>query len=131
MVNFALFQWTVPSDGMSGVQGYAYIVDQNPITDPDVNESIWIFDKGFPGAWDDEGVKDPCILQGSYKMWYSGYDGSNWQIGYATSEDGVNWTRSTNPVLTIGAATTWDDEGVSGKSFRTRSKTCSDVGVRC
>jgi len=28
---------------------------------------------------------------GIYKMWYSGYNGSNWRINYCTSTDGVTW----------------------------------------
>ena len=49
------------------------------------------------GDWD---YNYACIgtvmpLDGEYHMWYSGGDGkSNHGIGYATSPDGLNWTRS-------------------------------------
>jgi hypothetical protein len=43
-------------------------------------------------------------------MWYSGYDGSNHRIGYATSTDGIVWVKHPgNPVLDLGASGTWDD----------------------
>ncbi len=39
------------------------------------------------------------IIDGStYKMWYSAYNGSNWRISYATSSDGLNWTKYDNSV---------------------------------
>src|SRR3989344_416678 len=36
----------------------------------------------------------PSVLfNGSlYQMWYEGYNGSSWNIGYTTSSDGLNWT---------------------------------------
>ena len=53
-----------------------------------------------------------------YKMWYAGsdLDMSEWNIGYATSTDGINWTRDTanNPVLRVGDDGSWDDYAVSG-----------------
>ena len=40
-------------------------------------------------------VSSPCVAieDGTYKMWYAGYDGSNWRIFYATSSDGVSWVK--------------------------------------
>jgi predicted GH43/DUF377 family glycosyl hydrolase len=35
-----------------------------------------------------------------YKMWYGGSDGERYQIGYAISEDGIRWFKSSkNPIL--------------------------------
>jgi len=34
------------------------------------------------------------------------------QIGFATSPDGANWTRSSNPVLGPGSSANWDSAGV-------------------
>ncbi|MFB2834959.1 hypothetical protein [Floridanema evergladense] len=51
-------------------------------------------------TWEGTMVRDPSVLyqSGQYKMWYWN-DGSS--IGYATSADGVNWTKySQNPVFT-------------------------------
>ncbi len=47
-------------------------------------------------------------------MWYSGYDGTFNRIGYATSPDGIAWIKHEgNPILDIGSAGQWDDEGVA------------------
>jgi len=70
---------------------------------------------GLPGAWDDEGVSHPCVVKDRsiYKMWFAGYDGSVWRIGYATSNDGVLWTRDVgNPVLAVGQSGSWDESDV-------------------
>jgi len=69
---------------------------------------------GSAGTWDDEDVLvDRVIFDGSvYKMWYSGYDGTYWRIGYATSPDGFAWTKhSSNPVLDVGPET-WNSQVV-------------------
>jgi predicted GH43/DUF377 family glycosyl hydrolase len=43
------------------------------------------------------------VEDGQYKMWYTGYNGSDTVIkhlGYATSTDGINWTRyAKNPIF--------------------------------
>ena len=49
-------------------------------------------------------------------MWYTGYSSSAdiAQIGYATSTDGINWTKdSNNPVLSVGASGSWDSDLVA------------------
>ncbi|MBC8231097.1 carboxypeptidase regulatory-like domain-containing protein [bacterium] len=71
-----------------------------------------VLDLGESGTWDDSGVYSHTILfDGSeYKMWYSGHDGSNVRIGYATSADSIVWEKyPANPVLGLGADGTWDD----------------------
>ncbi|MBC8232168.1 T9SS type A sorting domain-containing protein [bacterium] len=74
-----------------------------------------VLDLGAPGEWDAYNVSIPSVLyeDGIYKMWYSGYDGSNWHIGYATSPDGITWTKhEDNPVLDLGEPGEWDDNNV-------------------
>ena len=43
------------------------------------------------------------VEDGIYKMWYTGYDGSDnptMHLGYATSDDGIHWTRyPDNPIF--------------------------------
>ena len=56
-----------------------------------------ILERGSSGSWDDVHVACAMILkEGSrnYTMWYSGYgpDGIK-KLGYATSNDGLKWTR--------------------------------------
>jgi predicted GH43/DUF377 family glycosyl hydrolase len=54
---------------------------------------------GSAGEWDDEGVGLSSVIYNgnTYKMWYSGWDGTHFRIGYATSPDGINWTKYNDP----------------------------------
>ncbi|WP_214325866.1 hypothetical protein [Nonomuraea sediminis] len=71
-------------------------------------------------GWEKGTVLNPCVLWDSdqhlYRMWYAA--GNDWEpeaIGYATSTDGVNWTKSgRNPVLAADPAQTWERDRVSG-----------------
>jgi len=54
------------------------------------------------GGWEGSQVGYHCVIfhNGKYRMWYTGYNGSDIQIGYATSDDGINWTKyEGNPIL--------------------------------
>jgi predicted GH43/DUF377 family glycosyl hydrolase len=77
---------------------------------------------GVAGQWDADSVNEPWVIHenGEYKMWYSGQleytNGSlrTISIGYATSPDGVTWTKySGNPIFTPGPTGSWDDGAVS------------------
>ena len=49
-----------------------------------------------------------------YHMWYSGGGLFDWDIGYAWSDDGLNWTRyGEEPVLARGTGDEWDASSVS------------------
>jgi hypothetical protein len=64
---------------------------------------------GDPG-WDENRVFGPVVLHKDslYQMWFGGEQNGIWQTGYATSADGINWTKHpNNPVLTVGAGE-WD-----------------------
>ena len=74
---------------------------------------------GSAGSWDDDHLIEPHVLvfrsprAEQYHMWYAGDDGSGNRIGYATSPDGVDWTKaSLNPVLDLGASGSWEDNHV-------------------
>ena len=59
---------------------------------------------GSPGEWDESGViATGTLFDGTtYHMWYSALD-SLTGIGYATSTEGINWTKYVaNPVLEPG-----------------------------
>ncbi|MCD6335522.1 MAG: Ig-like domain-containing protein, partial [Candidatus Latescibacteria bacterium] len=74
---------------------------------------------GIGAAWDGAFVSQPSVLYDGtqYHMWYSGYDGTKFRIGYATSSDGAVWNKhAENPVLKVGVAGSWDDAGVSSPS---------------
>lgn len=54
------------------------------------------------GGWKNVAVKEPWVLKdgSTWKMWYGGFEGAFWGIGYATSTDGITWTDyGSNPVL--------------------------------
>lgn len=57
-----------------------------------------VFTGAGPGHWDARIRERGWILRedGQYKLWYTGYDGTREgqrQLGYATSPDGLTWTR--------------------------------------
>ncbi len=67
-----------------------------------------------PAAWDAVFVQDPHVVayNGMYHLWYGGVDVEDnyqQQTGYAYSEDGIHWTKSSNnPVLKRGNSGSWD-----------------------
>ena len=73
-----------------------------------------VLQSGPDGSWDAGMVLSPCVIRdgSTYKMWYTGMDGNAiLRIGYATSGDGVNWTKQ-GAVLYPGPPGTWDDAWV-------------------
>jgi len=79
-----------------------------------------VLDKGTTGSWDDYFVHNPkvMVINNTFHMWYTGrkgkYGNGNFQIGHATSPDGTTWTKdANNPVLTMGAAGTWDNSWIN------------------
>lgn len=97
------------TDGKANI-GYAYSSDGINWTKYSDNPVL------ITGAdsWDSIYVQDPHVIyaDGIYQMWYGGGDNDvtyNQQVGYATSTDGINWTKSTlNPVLKKGESGDWD-----------------------
>lgn len=75
-----------------------------------------ILEKGAATTWDDDFIADSKVLRfgaSDWRMWYRGDDGSNGRIGYATSSDGLSWSKSgSNPIIDLGSAGEWDDDGV-------------------
>ncbi|MFQ6127712.1 MAG: PKD domain-containing protein [Thermoplasmata archaeon] len=71
-------------------------------------------DIGGAQGYDDYHVISPRILkEGSiYKMWYSGSDGVHYRILYATSTDGISWTKH-GMVLDVGGPGAPDDTHIA------------------
>jgi hypothetical protein len=69
-------------------------------------------------GFDSEGIRGISIIfdEGLFKMWYGGYNGDHFMMGYATSPDGINWTRGNggNPVMALGPDGSWDDHDLWG-----------------
>lgn len=65
-------------------------------------------------AWDRKSVETPSVVRfnGLYYMFYTGYSGSHndvkgYRIGYATSVDGIHWTKAPEPLLVPSAPDAW------------------------
>lgn len=102
--------------------GYAWSLDgiswnqyvNNPVLDKTDN------------SWDNKGVETPTILidytapsNERYKMWYAGQNTITdiYEIGYAYSPDGFNWTKSSqNPVVLLGSSSSWENGYLEGPS---------------
>jgi len=72
-----------------------------------------------PGDWDGHRYPAGVVkVDGIYHLYYIGQLASSgvqdFQIGHATSPDGVVWAIEANPVLAWGAPGQWDDFGVGG-----------------
>jgi len=88
-----------------------------------VKENVWNFNPdpvlwhGEPGAFDDVYVFGPSIYHNgtTYHMWYSARSSDDkFNIGYATSEDGIHWHKSDadNPVIKSVGSIGWYCHGV-------------------
>jgi predicted GH43/DUF377 family glycosyl hydrolase len=101
--------WYSASDGSTQRIGYATSPDGITWTKHSANP---ILSPGPPGSWDDVHVYYPTVHHDGtgFHMWYIGHDGVTLRIGYASSPDGITWTKSAeNPVLEPGPVGTWDD----------------------
>ena len=72
---------------------------------------------GIGAGWENRSIFPEAVLQDSslFHMWYLGLNSSFiGRTGYATSPDGVNWTKyENNPVLNVGSSGAWDDVTVA------------------
>ena len=103
-------------DGTTVAIGYA--TSPNRVTWTSENSTV--LDGTGGGAWDDDSVGSPSVIKDgtTYKMWYTGgttdgsLSGTVPAIGYATSPDGITWTKHTGAVLDGTGGGSWDDDGV-------------------
>jgi predicted GH43/DUF377 family glycosyl hydrolase len=105
--------WFGGQDGATWRIGYATSSDGTSWTKYGSNP---VLNLGAGGQWDDAGIFEPTVIYENnlFHMWYIGYDGAVYRIGYATSSDGTSWTKyGSNPVLNLGAGGQWDDVMVS------------------
>jgi hypothetical protein len=86
------------------------------------NSSLPVLTYGTSGAWDDFFIADAWVSRvgvGDYRMVYKGCRSSDSksQIGYATSPDGISWTKyASNPILNFGVSGN-DSVELIGSSF--------------
>ena len=76
-----------------------------------------VLQPGQSNAWDNGGTTATSVVKvdNIYKMYYTGYSTytNKYNIGLATSTDGINWIKNVNPVLT-GNTNGWDYQISSG-----------------
>lgn len=101
--------------------GYTWSLDglnwnehaQNPVLGPSTS------------SWDDLGVETPTVIidpsapsSEKYKLWYAGQNSTTnvYDIGYATSPDGINWNKYSSSVLQTGLASSWENAYLEGPS---------------
>ena len=78
-----------------------------------------IMDIGSADGWE-KGAGDPFVIfdDGIYKMWYTAvsdiwqYGPDRFRVGYATSDDGINWTKYSAWLLQ-GTQGAWDGGGMT------------------
>ncbi len=84
-----------------------------------------VLDVSYSGEWDSLGVETATVIIDSaapanqkYKMWYAGqyFNSFRYDIGYAYSADGFNWSKHPNPVLQVGISSAWDNGFLEGPS---------------
>ena len=84
-----------------------------------------VLDVSYSGGWDSLGVETATVIIDSlaplaerYKMWYAGqyFNSYRYDIGYAYSADGINWTKHSSPVMQVGISTQWDNGFLEGPS---------------
>ncbi|MFC2170663.1 T9SS type A sorting domain-containing protein [Calditrichota bacterium] len=71
--------------------------------------------------WDAVGIFLPSVIKNEdqYHMWYTGGGGGGQRIGYASSENGINWTPSEdNPVVNVGNFGEWNQTVVGAPYVR-------------
>jgi predicted GH43/DUF377 family glycosyl hydrolase len=72
-----------------------------------------VFNPGTSTNWDYPEVRGANVINdgSQFHMFYTGGSWFTYDIGYAYSQDGINWTKDTqnNPVLEKGPAPSWDD----------------------
>lgn len=63
-------------------------------------------------GWDNKAVYTRSIIKenGTYKLFYAGYSSTTnrWQIGMASSPDGINWTRYQNNPIIASSFNPWE-----------------------
>ncbi len=70
---------------------------------------------GQPGAWDDLHVADPYVIRvgSQYWMYYLAVSHDyRFNMGRATSSDGLTWQKEASPIFGAGAKGDFDEDGV-------------------
>jgi hypothetical protein len=74
-----------------------------------------MLEPGFGGTWDSYELGPMAVVHydNQFHMWYTGWNYADYvQIGYATSPNGIDWTKD-SVVLDHGESGKWDDAAVA------------------
>ena len=89
-------------DGETWYLGEATSGDQGVSWVRDTSARGYALATGTPGDWDDSGVRDPFVHldeEGTWHLWYAGFDGDTWRVGYASRPDEASdWSRFEDPI---------------------------------
>lgn len=104
-------------EGIDTSNGYVYRVGYATSPDgvawtkvPGSDPTGAVLGLGAKGAFDDAGVGVPNVVKDGalYRMWYEAFAKPSYTIGYATSPDGLRWTRASEQAPALRGA---DDPG--------------------
>lgn len=103
------YTWNTPN-GRNGDGAIIRATASDPLGPWTIDDAP-VLEPGEEGTWDDTQVDSPSVLKTDkdYMMWYTGRSkDAIFQIGLATSEDGIHWTKHPEPVLS--ADLPWETE---------------------
>ncbi|MCD4731238.1 MAG: T9SS type A sorting domain-containing protein [Bacteroidales bacterium] len=90
--------------GLAYFNGSEWVKYDDPSTiAPPYAESDPVLKLGYSGHWDEQTASMSCVkkIATGLEMFYCGFNGSDRGIGYALSEDGINWDKfEDNPIFT-------------------------------
>ncbi len=80
--------WYAGTDGERFNIGAATSIDGWNFTRLAGQSDDWVFGTGSTGEWDDTSVRNPWVIStgDTIHMWYGGFDGDTWAIGYAWAD---------------------------------------------
>lgn len=75
-----------------------------------------VFQGNGPSSWDAGEVKAPSVVWDGERYWmaFSGGGKGAYQVGWAGSDNGLDWTAAPDPVIAPGAEGTWNSATVQG-----------------
>jgi len=121
MVEGATYKMWYTGQDADGIYRIGYATSTDGIIWTKDNNSKPVLDIGPVNKFDGGGATSPAVIKddGIYKMWYAGmisYSNNLYQIGYATSADGITWTRENHgdPILSFGKSSAFDGNALFG-----------------
>ncbi len=96
-----IYGFSPHQEGFAHFNGSEWIKYDDPVTtDPPYAESDPVLKEGTPPEWDAwcASMVDVNQIDSGWELFYQGQYNNNWKIGYATSSDGIEWTKMEDPV---------------------------------